>query len=233
MTDASGDDILYFDGVNWSKFFDGSDLGLTSPIDGFAIVNSSTILISLTKTADVVPVGRVYPQDVLQFSATSLGENTAGTLSFYLDGSDVGLEKSTENITSLFLLTDGRLIVGTKGAAAVPGLTTAMEDLMAFTPTSLGPTTAGTWALYFDGSDVSLAGGTRVDGVAVAANGDLLLSSWGTFALSTVSGENEDVFVCTPSSLGSVTACTFSPTLYFDGSLYGLSGDNVDGISLP
>lgn len=44
---------------------------------------------------------------------------------------------------------------------------------------------------------------------------------------------DEDVFVCTPTSLGSVTACIYSPTLYFDGSTWGLARNDVDAIDLP
>ena len=36
-------------------------------------------------------------------------------------------------------------------------------------------------------------------------------------------GADEDVFVFTPTSLGSVTSGTFSSTLYFDGSVRGLN----------
>ncbi len=47
-----------------------------------------------------------------------------------------------------------------------------------------------------------------------------------------VSGRDEDVFVFTPSSLGSSTAGTFAATLFFDGSAYGLSGNDIYGIDL-
>ena len=151
----------------------------------------------------------------------------------YFDGSDVGLDKAQENITGVFRLPDGRIIIATKGAATVPGLTTAAEDLMAFTPTSLGSTTGGTWALYFDGSDVGLTGQARIDALAVAANGDLYLSTIGLFLVETISGDNEDVFICTQFTPGANTACAFSPALYFDGSPWGLAGDNVDAVNLP
>jgi hypothetical protein len=55
----------------------------------------------------------------------------------------------------------------------------------------------------------------------------------GDFAVSGVSGFDEDVFVCVPTSLGTTTACTFSSTLYFDGSTWGLSANDIDGFQLP
>jgi len=48
-----------------------------------------------------------------------------------------------------------------------------------------------------------------------------------------VSGDDEDVFVCTPTSLGDITAGTYSPTLYFDGSAWGLDANDVEAIDLP
>jgi hypothetical protein len=233
LTGVTNNDIVFYDGASWLMFFDGSDLGLPSAISAFAILDSDTILFSLAKTSTINPVGKVYPQDILRFDATSLGENTAGTLSIYFDGSDVGLEKNQENITSLAVLPDGRHVIGTRGSATVPGLTTAIEDLMVFTPTSLGTLTAGTWALYFDGSDVGMTGEARVDAVAVGSNGNLYLSTIGLFNLGVVSGDNEDVIICASFVPGANTSCAFSPTLYFDGSLWGLAGDNVDSISLP
>ncbi len=48
-----------------------------------------------------------------------------------------------------------------------------------------------------------------------------------------VSGANEDVFVFTPTSLGTNTAGSYSPALFFDGSLYGLGSNALTGIGLP
>src|SRR6185503_10241562 len=96
------------------------------------------------------------PQDILRFDATSLGSNTAGTFSLYFDGSDVNFEDPTnEKIDSLSLLPDGRLLVSSTGNPVVPGVISAKdEDVLAFTPATIGDTTSGTWAMYFDGSDV-------------------------------------------------------------------------------
>ncbi|MEJ7592500.1 MAG: hypothetical protein WKF77_13190 [Planctomycetaceae bacterium] len=45
-----------------------------------------------------------------------------------------------------------------------------------------------------------------------------------------MSGANEDAFAFTLTTPGSNTAGTFAPQLTLDGSLYGLSAYNVDGI---
>jgi hypothetical protein len=232
LRDVTNNDLIHFDGTAWRMFFDGSDVGLTVPVSAFAVVDSNTILLSLGKAANIAPIGKVDVQDIMLFTGT-LGEATSGTFSLYFDGSDVGLEKAQESITVLHSLADGRLIIGTKGAASVPGLTTASEDLMLFTPTSTGANTAGNWSLYMDGSDVGLTFQARIDAIAVGPNGNLYLSTIGAFNLGVVSGENEDVIICANPSTGANTACTFSPAVYFDGSQWGLAGDNVDSIGLP
>ena len=48
-----------------------------------------------------------------------------------------------------------------------------------------------------------------------------------------ISGADEDVFVFTPTSLGAMTAGTYSSTLYFDGSAFGLAANDVFAIDLP
>jgi hypothetical protein len=123
------------------------------------------------------------------------------------------------------------------GSFSVPGLAGNDEDLLAFTPTALGDTTSGTWAMYFDGSLAALGLGNSaedVDALELAADGDIYLSTGDVFAVTEVSGEDEDVFVCTPTYTdGAVTSCTYSSTLFFDGSAYGLSANDVDAINLP
>ena len=49
-------------------------------------------------------VGAVANTDIVQFNATSLGSNTAGTFSMYFNGVDVGLDTTAENIDGLAVL---------------------------------------------------------------------------------------------------------------------------------
>jgi hypothetical protein len=231
---SSDEDILRFDGQNWSMLFDGSDVGVGSPdLFAFSFIDSDSILMSFTANVTVNGI-TATPQDVLRFDATSLGSTTAGTFSLYFDGSDVGLDSTSENIDSLSLLPDGRLLISTNGSPTIPGLSTGKdEDVLAFTPATLGNTTSGTWSIYFDGSDVGLADTNNedVDALDVISNGNIYLSTLGDFAVNGLSGFDEDVFICTPTSIGDVTACNYSPTLYFDGSTWGLSANDVDAFN--
>ncbi|MCI0550327.1 MAG: hypothetical protein L0287_05190 [Anaerolineae bacterium] len=231
---AADEDILRFDGTNWSMFFDGSDVGVgSSDLFGFSIVDSETILMAFSSAVTVNGISAL-PQDILRFDATSLGSVTAGTFSMYLNGIDVGLDVSAEKLDSVSLLSDGRVLISTTGNPAVAGVTGAKdEDVLAFTPTSLGNNTSGSWSMYFDGSDVGLAetSGEDVDALDIV-NGKVYLSTADTFSVSGLSGADEDVFVCEAISLGDVTACNYSPTLYFDGSTWNLSANDVDAINL-
>lgn len=125
------------------------------------------------------------------------------------------------------------LYFSSKGNNSFPGIGTVRnEDIVAF------DTQAGTFSLYFDGSDVGL-GSAALDGVHLLDNGDMLLSLTASFSIPGLSGgpsgttaDDSDIVVFTPSSLGANTSGVFS--FYFDGSDVGLStnGEDVDGIYL-
>ena len=230
-------DILFFNGTTWSMFFDGSDVGIDTnnqDLNEFHILDADTILMTFDEPITLGTLA-VDPWDVVQFDATSLGDSTAGTFSMYLDGNDVGLDTTNEYIDGLDVLSDGRVLISTTGSPSVPGVTGALdEDILAFTSTTLGDVTSGTWSIYFDGSDVGLAdsGNEDIDALAVHSNGDIYLSTLVDFSVTGISGLDEDVFICIPTSLGSVTACNYSTSLYFDGSAYGLDANDVNGIDL-
>ena len=86
--------------------------------------------------------------------------------------------------------------------------------------------------MYFDGSDVELSG-EDVNAAALDANGDIHLSTTNAFAVTGVSGDDEDVFTFMPSQLGANTAGTYASSLLFDGSLFGLAANDIRGMDLP
>jgi hypothetical protein len=233
---ADNEDVLFFNGTTFSLAFDGTDVGLTTfRIDAFSFLDADSLLLSFDAAGPVAGAGTVDDSDVVRFDATSLGPNTAGTFSMYFQGADVGLTASGEDVDAFELLPNGHILISTVNAAGVTGVTGADEDLLEFTPTSLGTVTAGTFAMYFDGSDVGLSttAGEDIDAAAVDAAGKIYLSTVDLFAVTGASGEDDDVLVFTPTTLGSVTTGTFSPTLYFDGSVHGLTANDVFAIDLP
>jgi hypothetical protein len=196
------------------------------------MVDEDTLLIVFSN--NVVLNGlAVTAQDIVQFDATSLGSTTAGTFSMYFNGADVGLDDATtEKIDAMGILPDGRILISTAGNPIVPGVTTAKdEDLLALSPNTLGDNTSGSWELYFDGSNVGLAETTSEDLDAASVVGEnIYLSTTGDFAVNGVAGAGEDVFVCAVSALGTGTTCSYSSTLFFDGSAWGLVGNSLDAL---
>jgi hypothetical protein len=235
---VSDEDVVSFDGVStFSLAFDGSDVGLASRrIDAFGWLDADSLLFSLDTDGATLPgvAGTIDDSDVVRFDASSLGSTTAGTFSMYFDGSDVGLTTTGEDLDAFELLSNGTIVLSTAGSVAVTGVSGAEEDLLSFIPSSLGDTTSGTFAMYFDGSDVGLStSNENIDAAAVDAAGRIYLSTTGNFSVAGASGADEDVFVFTPTTLGGTTSGTFSPSLYFDGSAFGLAANDVFAIDLP
>ena len=234
---VANEDVVSYNGATFSIAFDGSDVGLASRrIDAFGWLDADSLLFSLDSDGATLPgvAGTIDDSDVIRFDATSLGATTSGAFSVYFDGSDVGLTTSGEDVDAFELLSNGKIVLSTDGSASVPGVSSGAEDLLVFTPGSLGSTTSGTYAMYFDGSDVGISTSQEnVDAAAVDAAGRVYLSTTGNFTATGVSGADEDVFVFTPTTLGATTSGTFSSTLYFDGSAFGLGGNDIAAIDLP
>ena len=232
---VASEDIVAFDGASFSVFFDGSDVGLDQfAIDGFAIAGEDIFLFSF---ADDIPIpgidGITEDSDIVQFSASSMGDVTAGTFSLYFDGSDVDLSQDGEDLDAIELLPDGRILLSTTNGLRVPDHSGADEDVFAFTPTSLGENTAGSWEMYLDASDIGLGSVTEeINGFAVDASGDLFISTSGRFEVDPVSGTHEDVLQCQDAITGGKAACG-SFALFFDGSEHGLDDDDLSAVELP
>ncbi|MEL7314351.1 MAG: choice-of-anchor Q domain-containing protein [Cyanobacteria bacterium J06559_3] len=228
------EDIVFFDGNDFSLFFDGSDVLPTNlEIRAFDVISDTTILMSFDRDVTLAGVGLVDDADVVEFTAASLGAGTtSGTFALYLDGSDIGLNSASEDIDALTRLTDGSLLLSTTGNAALPGGVFAQdEDLIRFTPTSLGNDTSGTASLYLDGSDVDL-NGSGEDITAIGVQGDeLLFSTVGNLSVPGLSGRDEDIASFTPTLIGETTAGSFGDELFFDGNTFGFTG-NVTGFDV-
>ncbi|MEZ4658896.1 MAG: hypothetical protein R2911_15115 [Caldilineaceae bacterium] len=147
------------------------------------------MLLSTDNPVTISGIGTVDDSDILHFTPTALGANTAGSYELYFRGADVGLTTSGEDIVAIDFAPDGRLLISTLNSASVPGVTARDEDLLAFTPTALGSPTSGTWSLYFDGSTAELSDSTEeIWGLTVDAAGDIFLSTKDIFSVSGASG---------------------------------------------
>jgi endonuclease/exonuclease/phosphatase family metal-dependent hydrolase len=194
---VNNEDIVSFDAASgsWSFLFDGSDVGLGSTaIDALAVDSNGNFLMSFE---GAVTLGGVSfdDSDVVRFSATSLGTTTAGSFSFFLDGSDLGLSTDDEDVDGLALLADGRVVLSTLGAYSAGGLVGDDVDLIALQATSLGATTAGTLSVFFDGSAAGLAAGSGddIDALAFTSDGQVRFSTVGDTTVEGLAVRDEDV----------------------------------------
>ncbi len=174
------EDILLWDGNEWSIWFDGSAAGLVSngkskhDINAFYIpeatntANSDEVLMSFTQNARKVPgiSGKVDGMDLVTW------DGSAFSLTF--DGQDVGLTVLTnEKIDGLHALDPSLApaavrtaaggscvayyLISTQGAGQVTNysggtLKFGGEDILGFCATQLGATTAGKWHMVLDAS---------------------------------------------------------------------------------
>ncbi|MEM7331842.1 MAG: putative Ig domain-containing protein [Chloroflexota bacterium] len=232
------EDIVAYDTINdeWSLYFDGSDVGLNvsgnADIDAVHVREDGSILFSIRATETLPDVGEITNADLILFTPTSLGETTAGTFSMYLDGSDVGLTGGGEDITAVYEMANGDLIISTVGTNNVGTLGNLRdEDLLRFSG-SYGDTTSGTWSLYFDGSDADMLASTEeFYGVSVDENSsEIFLSNRGTFDLGGITGDASDVAVCQSAVTGENSSCSYA--LFLDGGAIGLDNEVIDGLSV-
>ena len=158
-------------------------------------------------------------------------DTRTGAIDVFFDGSDVGINS---DVNAFHLLEDGSVLMSFNTSTVVPDVGPVLPpDVVRFVPTSNGQQTAGTFELYFDGSDVDLTSYYEdVDAIAIAADGSLLLSTAGGYAVGGFAGSDADVLKFISTSLGDDTTGEWE--LYFDGSDVDLTGTTEDivGVSV-
>ena len=116
-------DILAYlpDQDEWVLYFDAEDVGFGQNLNAFALLEGGSILLSPKNRTNHVPgMGWIEPHDIVRFTPTAVGPETAGSFSGFFDGSDVGLGNEVEAIASIGFTPAGRLVIGTVGNAQVP-----------------------------------------------------------------------------------------------------------------
>ncbi len=227
------EDILAFNtgSGTWTLLFDGSDVGLNAnDVDALEMLADGSILLSLEREQTIASLGQVKDSEVVRFVPTSLGDNTSGTFFRYLDGTDVGLSAGGEDVDAIAFTPDGRPVVSTIGGFFA-GASGDGKDLIVLDSATLGDPTAGTWAFYFDGTDVGLTETSEeVEDVWIGANGDIYLVTNGSFTVAGASGDAATIFICSPVTLGIDTICNF--IIFWSGTPNGLGAAQLDGLAI-
>ncbi|MGH1493535.1 MAG: SdrD B-like domain-containing protein [Acidimicrobiales bacterium] len=153
------------------------------------------------------------------------------TWALFIDGSDLGL--GTADIDGFALRADGSILMSLTAPRTIPGVgPTDDSDILLFTPTSTGETTAGTFSLFVDGSDLALtAGGEDIDSVTEYGEGDVAISTFGAFNVGGgVAGLDEDLIALGLTGTGSATSG--NPSILFDGSDVDFQAEDISGASI-
>lgn len=218
----ANEDVIRSVGTVFEVVFDGSDMGIKNfRIDALAELGPDQLLISLSESGTVPGLGTVDDSDVLLFTASSLGEDTAGTWAMWFDGSDIGLSSSGEDVDAVEVRTVGgvqTVYLSTTGDFKVDVAPDAVlvgrdEDLFSCVPLSTGVNTAcQTVGLPFDGSaaglgqsgeDIAGFAFDAVDATPVVDGADTEVSTTQAFfsfdsgwSVPTASGTDEDIASC-------------------------------------
>ncbi len=163
------------------------------------------------------------PADILKY-------DPATGWSLYFDGSDVGI---TKNVSAFEVLDNGDILMSFQANQAIPGLGTVKpQNVVRFTPTAIGPATAG-WFEYL--ADTGLPGlpflttsGEKIDALGEVNAAQLAISTAGTAAVKDFDGaslkaQDEDALAYHYGGLGW--------SAFFDGAAVpGLKAEDVNAI---
>ncbi|MEZ4864226.1 MAG: polysaccharide lyase family 7 protein [Caldilineaceae bacterium] len=185
--------------------------------------SNAVIYLSSTSGGNIGNV-RFKDEDIVVYALAT------GQWQLYFDGSDV--ELADTDVDAFAFLPDGSLLFSFITATNVPGVGKIDDsDIVQFIPTALGPNTAGSFQLYFDGSDVGLTKkGEDIDALAVLKDGRFIVSTTGHYKVGDLSGDSLDFLAFTPHKLGADTEGDWS--LYFKGAEAGLKkgSENISGV---
>ncbi|MEM9378311.1 MAG: PQQ-dependent sugar dehydrogenase [Planctomycetota bacterium] len=230
---ARPEDVARYDlqAGTWSIFLDGSSVGLTESIEGFHVLRTGQVLLSLRGQQAIAgliggPSGDlVEPFDVVRYDAGN------GRIYFHLDGSDLFfLRRPGNGIDGIAQLADGRVIVSTATRSTIAGLNVRDEDAAAYIG-SYGAASRGLFSLAFDGSAVGLGQPREdVDGLCVAPGGELMVSTRDSADVPDVGEIVGGDVVRLEGSFGSGAATSGVFRSFLTSALEGLDGAEVTAV---
>jgi hypothetical protein len=135
----------------YQLYLDGSTVGLDTrdeDIDAIGFAPNGRLVVSTVRSAVVpgITSPSVLDKDLIVLNSTN------NTWAYYVDGSDVALDRGTEDIDATWIDTNGDIYLSTVGAFSVSGLSGDGDDITKFSPSATGTNTSGTFSPFWDGS---------------------------------------------------------------------------------
>ena len=211
---ADDADLYSWNGTTHSRVYDATLAGLpaTANVDGLDRVDATHFYVSFDENTVLPGLGTVQDEDVVY--------NNNGVWSVYFDGTARGLTNAGHDLDAISIV-GGRLFFSTRGAVNPPGVAGTADDADVYRWNGT------TLARVFDATANGIPGSANVDGLVWTDATHLYLSfanaATSLPGLGTV--QDEDV----------VHDIAGSWSVYFDGTLHGLSADalDVDAFDLP
>lgn len=154
---AEPQDVLRFQGATatFDRIFDGSANGVpqTARIDALGVAANGALLLSFDTSVSLPGVAAADDEDLVSFAS--------GSFTLVYDGSASGIDPSLDLDAVNRNAATGRLLLSFDGSGSVGGVFFDDEDVLAFTPG------AGSYAMYFDGSQSDPIGWPPTDLVAI------------------------------------------------------------------
>ena len=232
-------DILKWNGLVWSVFFDGRAAGLPTTADIAAIavpaaVEPDVYLVFVPTRVRLPGAGIIKAHDIVRWDSADF--------SLFFDGSDVGLTELGERIDGLEVSPyayncSSFLLISTTGPgevrdAAGEAVAFSGEDILGFCLAQSGEETLGEWRpdLILDGSQEGMPiHATFSLAQSAIWNEPLYLTSRGPFAVDEASGTHSMVYGATPRSWPDYDYWFTGP--YFSAADHGLL-KKVDGLEV-
>lgn len=177
-------------------------------------------------------------EDILEFNTN------IQSWSMYFNGSDVGLGGPNLDLDAFAIISDtfgewedDLILLSVSRSVELPDVGWVDDsDVILFAPDRLGTTTAGTFSLILDGSDVDLSSWQEdIDAISYAEHDGLfwlVLSTRSKFDVDGITGESQDLLIFDPESVGADSKGRWK--LYFDGSDVNLNSgtENISGLTI-
>jgi FtsP/CotA-like multicopper oxidase with cupredoxin domain len=168
---ADDEDVVLYDGGNWSLYFDGGlaglDFGNGGDVDAFEILDGTTVLVSTTGNPTAV-VAKARDEDLLRCDHSGAIPITSCTWSLYFDGDDVSLGNGGGEDVNGAAVDGSDFYLTTVGDFDVGSLSGQRADVFSCDSATTGKntTTCASFTLFFDG-DVLLGANERLDAIDV------------------------------------------------------------------